>query len=240
MLISKGELVRYMGQNTLFIAFLLCLFSKMAFSQNNHRTTVFDTLYQLSVSKLEVQLNLDSLLLNKLTNKEWPCTLKVVLPDDQTFGLPVSVSVRSKSRRRYCDFPPLKFDFDKSELEDFGLDNEDEYKIVTHCLEATEGEEVLVKEFLTYQLFQIVTPLSLRAKLVDIIYIDNVSDRKVEKKAIFLESEKEFARAQKGELCDCMGTPKDSLDGLKYEIVAMFQYMIGNSDMDYLVERNIN
>ena len=139
----------------------------------------------------------------------------------------------------FCDFPPLKLDFVKSDLEAVGLDNEDEYKVVTHCLDQKIGEELLLKEYLIYELYRIITPMSLRAKLLDLVYVDDTREERISKKAILLESEKEFAKNNGGKLCNCMGTSPDSLDGRNMEIVAMFQYMIGNSDMDYKVERNV-
>jgi hypothetical protein len=38
-----------------------------------------------------------------------------------------------------CGFPPLKLNFNKSELNANGLSKADEYKLVTHCLEGEEG-----------------------------------------------------------------------------------------------------
>ncbi|MCB0666355.1 MAG: hypothetical protein KDC80_11055 [Saprospiraceae bacterium] len=216
----------------------LCLSVSQSMAQKAMASTLFDSLYQTEIEKIQIYLNIDTFLQNKFTDKEQEGKIKVISKGD-SLVLAVDISVRSKSRRRYCDFPPIKFDFTKSDLEAMGLDNEDEYKVVTHCLDQELGEEILLKEFMIYQLYRIITPISLRAKLVDVEYIDSGNSGHLRKKAVILESENEFAKKHKGKLCDCMGTPLDKIDGLQMEIVAMFQYMVGNTDMDHLVERNI-
>ncbi len=208
-------------------------------SPKKRNSTLFDSLYNLPIEKVKIVVDLDSLLEGRMTNDEHAAEMHVYTDKGITMMLPLNISVRSRSRRRLCDFPPLKFDFVKGDLKDMGLRKQDDYKIVTHCLDGPQGEQVLVKEFLIYQLYQIITPMSLRAKLVDMTYINSVSKEEFEKKAIILESDKEFAKRQDGKLCNCMGTSKDSIDPFLFEQLAMFQFMIGNADMAYLVERNV-
>jgi hypothetical protein len=202
-------------------------------------TTLFDTLYSMDFDHIELELDLDSLIESKFTPMEHASTMKIIAGDEVLLDLPLKVSVRSKSRRRHCDFPPIKLNFIKGDLKSHGLAKDDEYKVVTHCLEKKVGEEVLIKEYMLYKLYSLITPISLRAKLFDIVYIDKKTGKQQQRKAVLLEGEKEFARAQGGKLCDCMGSVADSIDGLKFELLAMYQYMIGNDDMDPRVERNV-
>jgi hypothetical protein len=203
------------------------------------KTTLFDTLYTMDIQSLQVQVNLDSLLQNKLTENEHEGIFRVQAQTGENFELPMKVSVRSKSRRLLCTFPPLKFDFNKKALEDYGLRKIDKYKIVTHCLEDEQGEQVLLKEYMIYGLLKILTPISLRAKLLDVEYKDSASERSVKKKAMILESEDEFRDKFDGEVCDCMGASPDSIEPVTFEMIAMFQYMVGNLDMNYAIERNV-
>lgn len=220
------------------MSIFFCFQLVSAAGQNPVAPTIFDSLFNMEVEKVEIYLNIDTLLFNKLTDKEQTGQVKIMAKTGEII-LPANISVRSKSRRRHCDFPPIKLDFVKSDLEALGLDNEDDYKVVTHCLDIEAGEEYLLKEYLIYELYRIITPYSLRAKLVDMEYIDLAGTRRLKKKALILESENEFAKKHQGKLCDCMGTPLENVDALQMEIVAMFQYMVGNTDMDHLVERNV-
>jgi hypothetical protein len=201
--------------------------------------TFFDTIYPMDIDRMEILVDIDSLLANKMTEKEHDATIRIIKVDSETLEFPLKVSVRSKSRRRYCSFPPLKFDFDKDLLESMGLRRQDDYKIVTHCLEVSTGQPLLEKEYLVYQLYEIITPMCLRSKMFDVIYRDIGSKEEIKTKAVILESAEEFAARMGGELCDCMGTPADSIDPFLFEQLSLFQYMVGNHDLNVSVERNV-
>jgi hypothetical protein len=234
--ISQRRLITLM----LFIlTFGVCLTAQENTSDKGKKETLFDLIYSMDIKSASLTVDLDSVLLNKMTDKEHEGMFTVQSQTGDVLELPLKVSVRSKSRRRICSFPPLKFDFDKQALENLGLRKQDDYKIVTHCLEDEQGEQVLVKEYMVYQLLQILTPISLRAKLFEIEYNDKDSDQSLMKKAVILESEDEFVKRLDGEICDCMGAARDSIEPVTFETIAMFQYMVGNLDMNYGVERNV-
>ncbi len=203
------------------------------------QTTLFDTLASLSTNAIKISTDMDSLKANRLNDSEIKATFMASNAMGQVISLPVKVSVRSKSRRRYCSFPPLKLNFTKADLVAQGLARDDEYKIVTHCLDDREDQSHLLREFMVYQLYQIITPISHRAILVDIEYHCSKTDSTFTRKAILLESFEQLVNKYEGEECDCMGTPMDSIDRLQYEIVAMLQFMVGNDDMDHKVQRNV-
>ncbi len=235
--------VTFRSQHSIFplLACLIFIVASISFkaSAQDRQQTFFDTLYNMDIDRIDVLVDLDSVLINKMTDNEHDGQMKIHLKDGSKLDIRLDIEVRSKSRRRYCDFPPLKFDFKKGDLDSLGLHDHDKYKLVTHCLDAKDGKYFLLKEFMLYELYQIVTPVSLRAKVFDIRYLDVGSSYRLDTKGVILESEEEFAVSQDGKLCECMGTKRDSINALLYEQLAMFQFMIGNNDMDYQVERNI-
>ena len=225
------------------IVFLLCItgFQLKLLAQTataSEQPSFFDTLASLPLEKLVLHGPLDSAILEKYTDREYPAQLTVQYQGGE-INLPLKLSVRSRSRRRYCTFPPLKFNFVKGDLEAMGLSRQDDYKIVTHCIEEPVDASHLRKEKMIYDIYQELSPASLRAIWVDLEYHCTVTDSNYTKPVILLESFAELASRQEGEPCDCMGTSKDSIDAFQYELVAMLQYMIGNADMDYKVERNV-
>ena len=222
---------------SMVLVLCLMIYSQPLWSQS--KSTLFDSLYQIPSLQIRIHVNVDSVIAGKFTPAVHNGKMEVLTEEVSLFNLPLEISVRSKSRRRYCDFPPLKFNFVKADLQRIGLDRQDDYKIVTHCLNDPVGEEILLKEFMVYELYQILTPVSLRAKLFDMTYVNSENDKEIQKKAVILESEDEFAENMQGELCNCMGATRDSIDPFLFEQMALFQYMIGNIDLDHQVERNV-
>ena len=140
-----------------------------------------------------------------------------------------------------CGFPPLKLNFNKSELSDNGLSKADEYKLVTHCLEGEEGDVNIVKEFLAYQLYQQVSPLSYRSKLLKITYQDTKSDNKIVGMAILLEDKSSFEkRHDLSEMKDTFSLPRSNFDDSNFRTHGLFQYLIGNVDWSSAISKNMD
>jgi len=78
----------------------------------------------------------------------------------------VKVRVRGKSRLQSCDSPPLKLNFSKKDLSAANLLEFDKYKIVVPCLEGPEAEAAVLREYLAYRAYNLVSPLSYRVKLL--------------------------------------------------------------------------
>ena len=59
-----------------------------------------------------------------------PASITFKLADGSQFQQELKVKARGKSRRRICDFPPIKMKFKKDNLEADGLNREfNEYKL---------------------------------------------------------------------------------------------------------------
>jgi hypothetical protein len=140
-----------------------------------------------------------------------------------------------------CGFPPLKLNFNKSELSDNGLSKADEYKLVTHCLEGEEGDVNMVKEFLAYQFYQQISPLSYRSKLLKITYQDTKSDDKIVGMAILLEDKSSFEkRHDLSEMKDSFNLPRSNFDDNNFRTHGLFQYLIGNVDWSTAISKNMD
>ena len=220
--------------------FISCVASIGQDSLASLRFTIFDSLQNLDIGKVTLFFDIDSVLENKLTPNEYPG--KMVISREggtELLHLEVKISARGKFRRKKCDFPPLKLNFDKSQLKEIGLHKTDDYKLVTHCLDGKTGEKLLLKEYMVYELYQILTSKSFQVRLFPIVYKDVNSDLEIETIAFLIENDKELADRLRGELCDCLGTDNKEIDPVLYEQLALLQYMIGNRDMNLPTLHNI-
>lgn len=208
--------------------------------QETTNQSIFDFLKANTVGEAQLEMNLDALLANKNSDETFPATFRFKHGKKQTTEITTKVNVRGRYRRRLCELPPLKLRFDKSELKALGLSNHAGYKLVTHCTDDLASAEYLLREYLAYELYQTLSPYSLRAHLIKLSYINTATDKKTTNYAIIVEDTDEMAERLDGEICDnCYGLPTESFDADNLHSHALFQYMIGNTDWSLEMNKNV-
>ncbi len=195
---------------------------------------------QESVS-VQLVTDLDSLVDNRYADRYYPGTFQFSDRDGIRHHLPVSVRTRGKFRRRHCDFPPLKLKFDTESLVSAGFNRMNELKLVTHCLDdRIASTEQVFREYLAYKLYNILTPHSFRVQLVKVTYQDTGrKGRKFKRWGLLIEDLEELEARTGTRECDCLGQTDEALHPNYEKMNALFQYMIGNTDWDIPMLRNI-
>ncbi len=212
----------------------------LSFSLQAQKSTLFDQLNYQEVVDLHLAFDFEQLEENRKNDDYQDAYLSFTRADQQIDKLELKVRVRGKYRRHICDFPPLMLNFDKGELEERGLKKDDKLKLVTHCMDSKEAEENILREYLTYQLYSIITPLSYRTQLVKVVYQDTKSKRKTKGWGILLEDEETIEDRLDGKVCDtCYSVPKIAFEQQNLHIASVFQYMVGNADWSVPMIRNL-
>ncbi len=158
-------------------------------------------------------------------------------PDGRTRKFTVKVRARGDFRRNpeICLFPPLLVNFRKNEVRNTIFNNQDKLKLVTAC----QSEEDVVEEYLIYKMYNLVTDLSLKVRLVKVLYIDTSTGKKVfERYSFFIEHEDQLAERNKAFERDSLLTPFD-LDRENFMNMSVFEYLIGNRDWFITSRRNV-
>ena len=153
----------------------------------------------------------------------------------------VEVKSRGKFRRKIAAIPPLKLKFKKKLLQADGLDTLNEVKLVLPCTLDEKGDELVVREYLAYRMFEQISPAGVRARLINLTLLNAGlgNDKKFTVKAILLEDEEETVARLDGELVESYGITPDSLEPAQAALTAVFQYMIGNTDWSVAENRNV-
>src|SRR6187401_2642232 len=137
-----------------FTLLLLMIFScASSYAQKRPQISLFDKLYGLDSLKVTLTFPFDSL--TKTNTEAIDATISI--ESESGFLLknePVGLTLRGKYRRLKCSFPPLLLNFKKSTLKKLELGNDDEIKLVTHCLEGPEGQSNLQEERMIYQVYE--------------------------------------------------------------------------------------
>lgn len=219
------------------IAILLFLVTTSAFAQAPPATSsVFDYLTAQEGAAMTLELDLTELINNKNTNQYFTGSLTAY----NGKMLKVEVRPRGKFRRRVCDVPPLKLKFGKKELKANGLDTLNEIKLVVPCFSDPKGEELLLREYVAYRMFERLSPQSVRARLVKVTFRDkHVEAVKEPMYCILVEHEEQVTARLGGEIVEKYGLTADSLDSGQAALTALFQCMIGNTDWNVADMRNI-
>lgn len=151
--------------------------------------------------------------------------------------LEVELRPRGEFRRdpAYCSFPPLRLDVPGRSADGTPFTGQDKLKIVVPCRLNRESYEALVlREYLVYRAYQTLTDASFRVRLARVTFLDTSGrDDTVTRWAFFIESAEALASRLGGELLD---VPEGKvvragvLDPASATRVALFEYMIGNTD----------
>ena len=216
-------------------AFLFC--AARGFAQMpDTLQSIFEHLTASEGAKITLEADLTTIIANKKTNQYFPGTL--ITEDGKTYA--IELRPRGKFRRKISEIPPLKIKFKKKLLAAEGLDTLNEIKLVLPTVDKASGDELVIKEYLAYKMFERLTPASVRAKLIKLTIRDtHVEKSKKTMYAILVEDEEETCARLKGSPVSEYGIPTDSLIAHQAALSVMFEYMIGNTDWEIAMMRNV-
>ncbi|MBF9255355.1 hypothetical protein I2I11_18805 [Pontibacter sp. 172403-2] len=168
---------------------------------------------------------------------------KATLTYTDTAGTPVQVDlkvmVRGNRRRdpAVCKFPPLMLNFSRKTTPHTVFEKVNKLKLVTHCI----GDEYVIREYLVYKVYNIVNEKSFRVRLCQVEYVDMEGKRKPETRYAFLiEDDKEMAKRLQAKIVpDAHVIRMDQTDAYAMAKLALFQYLIGNTDWSVPYRHNI-
>ena len=161
---------------------------------------------------------------------------------------PVSLNVKLKTRghwrrqRQNCDFPPLRLNFPESKVDGTIFANQDKLKLTTPCRPDRRAyEEYVLREYLVYKVYNLLTPLSPRARLARTTYVDTAGRMDSLTTDTFLvEDAEQMAARNGGELLDLRGAQFSDMDSLQLGLMGVFLYMIGGTDWSLSGRHNID
>lgn len=211
-----------------------------AIEQGKQLPSLFDQLIQDEPLEITIETDLINLIENKRKPDYLPAELRYT-QNDKDYNWKMKLRPRGKSRRTLCGFPPLKLELAKKDLTAAGLSKLDDLKLVTHCLaDSTTSANMVLREYLAYRLYNVLSLNSLRAQLVKINYIDSKSVHEdMTRWGILLEDIDELAIRLKGKEVDQFAFVAGELDTIQHTYISVFQYMIGNTDWSILPIRNL-
>jgi hypothetical protein len=153
-------------------------------------------------------------------------------------GPPTVVDVRFRTRghwrrqARNCAFPPLMLDVPRGRVRETLFAEQNRLKLVTPCRPSMrEFREYILREYLVYRAYNLLTPLSLRARLATTTYVDTTGRMdSLTVHTFLLEDAGQMAARNSGKLLDLTGAEFYHVDSLQLGLAGVFLYMAGATD----------
>jgi len=186
--------------------------------------------------------------INKDHNPEskvrYPGELRIPGEGGTEVTLPVQLSARGHSRRmaRTCDYVPLRVEFSEKGVGKgktvFARQNA--LKLVVQCQRGGDFEQYLLKEYLAYRLFTVITPHAYRARLAKVTYVDQATGKPTgTRHAMFIEDDGDVAKRMEGRTVELKRLLFKDVHTDTLMPMMIFEYMLGNTDFSIFALHNV-
>ena len=222
-----------------YLIFLLCYAFSIQLSAQPESTALRTLFDDQEIVEMTFEADMGLLLKDRGTDPPYQrVDVTYKDPSGKAHKIQAKIKVRGNFRRseENCAFPPLRLNVSKKQAENTLFQGQDKLKIVTHC----NDESYVLREYLIYQLWALMSKHSFRVRLARITYIDSQKKTKpMTRYAFFLEDEGMMATRLGGRLLEEEKILPDQADEYEITRLYVFQYFIGNLDWDIYIKKNV-
>lgn len=150
------------------------------------------------------------------------------LESEETLDLRVRVRGNFRRLRENCNTPPLRLNFSRHEAPEQSLfAGQRSLKLVVPC----RGEQYVIREYLTYKMYNLLTDYSFKVRLVRLSYHDTENNQTSNPEyAFIIEHKNDLASRSDASLFERMNLRPEIVDRESFLRLSVFAYMIGNTD----------
>lgn len=207
----------------------------------NDTITIFDNFFsEEKPITLTLKFDLKAYQKSRKSEQYQPAELIYQFDDSTRLVHNVKIKTRGEFRKNYCLIPPFWLNIKRADLPASGLDDVTKMKVVTHCRNADIYSDYVLKEYLAYRLYNIITPYSFNVRLIRLRYIDTGRGNKItEDWAFAIEPEELMEKRLDASFIENDKLSMTTVNNVIIDQLAMFQYMIGNSDYSVTGRHNL-
>ena len=192
---------------------------------------------------LEVSLHFDVSKFMKKADRDQSIDGIMTMHFSQTDSMERKVTVKYRGQSRYerCRYPPARIVFKKPVYEGSDAGRIKKIKLVNQCQPGSSFGDYVIREYLVYKLYNVVTDTSFRARLVRLSYIDTEKKRRpIIQYGILLEPEGLVeSRLNLLEVNTKALSMRHMLPTM-IDRIAIFNYMVSNWDWSVPGQHNIS
>jgi hypothetical protein len=150
------------------------------------------------------------------------------------------IKPRGQFRKSHCSYAPFWLNIRKADILNENLQEVKKFKVVTQCKGGKDYSDYVLKEYLTYKIYNLLSPVSFRVRLVHLKYIDTGrKNKETDSWGFLIEPEEMMAERN-----DAIVIKNDEIS-MRYmrtgemDLAALFQYMVGNPDYSIAGRHNM-
>ena len=178
---------------------------------------------------------------NKNDSTYFPTTLRYKDTQGVWDSLPVTVRARGNFRRKHCFFPPIRVKINKNASKGTPFAGNKNLKLVLPCQSDKNANQLVMKEFICYQLYEPVTSNTFDTRLLEVTLSDasGKQPRVYQLTGIFVEDDDAAARRLNATAIDEPKINPLQLQDTSVLRFDLFQYMIANTDFSTTFSHNV-
>ena len=208
--------------------FFSILISLLAISTTISQTdslTLFESLYGDTPIEMHIKTNLRKIIKMKAKKEKHTGVLTYKDANGVEREWHLKIRARGNMRNKICFLPPLKLNFKKGELRSAGIQG--------------KYDDFVLREYLAYKLYNELTENSFRVQLIKLTLEDIENKQKpIETFAYLIEDIDEVAERVDGRVISAELFNHTRLHPATYDMMCVFQFMIGNLDWHILRQHN--
>ena len=132
----------------------------------------YDSLF-IDQKPLKIRLNYSNNNLNKNTNDSTLMKTKLFfIQENKNKEIDVSVRARGNFRRKHCYFTPVKIKIKKRDASNTIFRDNRTLKLVLPCKNDRDKNDNILKEFIAYKIYEIISPFYFKTRRLEINYTD--------------------------------------------------------------------
>jgi len=192
-------------------------------------------------NKLALTINYSKKDLLKFTNDSTyiSSSISYAVNDDSIQHMDIKIRARGHYRRANCYYVPLWLKTSKNESKGTIFEEDKKVKIVLPCAKSNNSNDLIIKEYLAYKIFESIAPYYFQTKLIPIQLNEVVNDKIIEHQllGILIQDDKKLAASYHGNIIktNIHAKNQDPLCSVRNDL---FQYMIGNTDYSVSYRHN--
>lgn len=219
-------------------AYFIIILSFNALGQNALKTDSLKIFADDKPINVTLLTDLRQLINKKLDGKYQNAFFSCKLPDSSEVIEEILIKTRGHFRLNNCNMPSLRLNFRSPSSPKLSFLKE--LKLVNTCDNKADYEQILIREYVVYKIYNLLTERSFRVRLLRVNYMD-IQERKkpFSQYAILLENIDAMAARNGCKELDVKNVHPEYAERNQMTMLAVFQYMIGNTDWSVSANHNI-